>query len=283
MNIFHLSIVLSDEALAGALARAVAKEYPYVQVAIGEKEDADFTIRDEFLGAPAPVREIMDRVFALSGKEFDFPCRPDNCPFTAFTAGGGGRGVSLCASLYASWRTTQGKRVLFCSFDPYLQPSDPQAGMALLKKVTGGSSLPLKAACVVTENGVYIPAQSLERNLLHELTEEDAEAFLHGLENSGEWDEVVLDVPRAYGYWKNVMDMCETRVVVLSADPLAQKADEAALRELLAAETKDSGNKPPRTLRFCPTEDDAVRNGRPDLYGQLGCEVSALAKQMEAS
>ena len=75
MNSFQLSIVLSDEALAAALARAVAKEYPYVQVTVGEKEDADFTIRDEFLGTQAPVREIMDRVLAISGRDFPFDRR----------------------------------------------------------------------------------------------------------------------------------------------------------------------------------------------------------------
>ena len=70
MNEFKLAIQLSDEALASALARAIAKDYPYIRVSIGETEDADFTIRDAFLGKPAPVREIVDRAFAASGKEF---------------------------------------------------------------------------------------------------------------------------------------------------------------------------------------------------------------------
>ncbi|MBQ3809650.1 MAG: hypothetical protein II839_02385, partial [Kiritimatiellae bacterium] len=51
---------LSDEALASALARAIAKEYRYVLVHIGEWDEADYTIRDGFLGGPAPVWETPD-------------------------------------------------------------------------------------------------------------------------------------------------------------------------------------------------------------------------------
>ena len=58
MNEFRLALVLSDEALASALARAIAKEYRYVLVHIGEWDEADYTIRDGFLGGPAPVWEI---------------------------------------------------------------------------------------------------------------------------------------------------------------------------------------------------------------------------------
>ena len=270
MNTFQLAIDLSDEALAAALARAVAKEYPYVKVTVGSCEDADFTIRDEFLSTPAPVREIMDRVLAQCGRELIADKRPDSCPFTAFTAGGGGRGVSSCASLYASCRAAQGKTVMLLSFDPDTAPSDPQAGMALLKAVTGGGRIPLKAACVAREDGVYVPAQSMQRNLLYELTAEDVAVFLHAVEDSGEWDEVVLDVPRAYGYWQDVLNMSETKIVIVSYDPQRAWQDETALREL--QET---------AVRFAPAEDVSLRSGQPDLYGQLGCEVSALAKQLE--
>lgn len=270
MNTFTLAIDLSDEALAAALARAVAKAYPYVQVTVGEKADADFTIRDGFLSTPAPVREIMDRVLAQCGKELIPEKRPDSCPFTAFTAGGGSRGVSSCASLYASCRAAQGKNVLLLSLDPYRKPTDPQAGMALLKAVTGGRKLPFKAACCAREDGVYVPAQSTQRNLLHELTADDAASFLHNIEDSGEWDEVVLDIPRAYGCWQDVMNMCENQIVVASCDSREAWKDEAALLEL--QET---------AVRFAPGEDAALRGGQTDLYGQLGCEVSALAQQLE--
>ena len=266
MNSFQLSIVLSDEALAAALARAVAKEYPYVQVTVGETENADFTIRDEFLGTPAPVREIMDRVFALSGKDFAFVPKEDSCPFTAFTAGGGGRGVTACAGLYASFQASRKKLVLLLSLDPYAPPTDPQAGMALLKKVTAGAKAPMKAACIEKEEG-------------HQLDAGDAAAFFRGIEDSGEWDEVVLDVPRAYWYWEELMDMCETRVVVVSADPLCGQMDEAAFLQLQKSAER-AMDCPPRTVRFAPAQDASARAGQLDLYGQLGCEVSALAQQL---
>ena len=279
MNPFRLSIDLSDEALAAALARAVAKEYPYVQVTIGEKESADFTICDDFLGTPAPVREIMDRVLALSSRDFPFDRRPDSCPFTAFTAGGGGRGVSTCASLYASFQASQGKRLLLMSLDPYVAPTDPQAGMALLKKVTAGAKIPMKAACIEKEDRLFVPAQSGPRNLLHQLNAEDAASFFHGIEDSGEWDETVLDVPRAYGYWEDLMNMCETQIVVVSSEPQLAKTDEAAFLQL--QETADRcADRPPRVIRFAPSWDSALRSGQSDLFGQLGCEVKVLAQQL---
>ncbi|MBR0051977.1 MAG: hypothetical protein IJP57_08505, partial [Firmicutes bacterium] len=39
---------------------------------------------------------------------------------------------------------------------------------------------------------------------------------------------------------------------------------------------------PPRTVRFAPAQDTSARVGQLDLYGQLGCEVSALAQQLAA-
>ena len=281
MHFFQLSIVLSDDALASALARAVAKEYPYVQVTVGEDEDADFTIRDEFLGTPAPVREIMDRVLALSGKDFAFERRPDSCPFTAFTSGGGGRGVTTCASLYAAFRASSGKRMLLMSLDPYVPPTDPQAGMALLKKAAGGASMPLKAACIEKEEGLFVPAQSGFRNLLHQLNAEDAASFFRGIEDSGEWDEVVLDIPAAYGYWDDLLNMCETQIVVVSADPQTAPADEAALRQLQTAADRCE-ETPPRVVRFAPAWDGSLQAGGPDPHGQLGCEVRTLAQQLAA-
>ena len=282
MKEFKLSIDVGDEALANALARAIAKEYSYVRVTLGQRDDADFTIRDDFLGTPAPVREIMDRVFAVSGKPFDLERRADSCPFIAFTAGGGGRGVSSCAGLYAHALAEQGKRnVLLLSFDPYVAPSDPQAGMALLQKVTGGARIPLKAACVTKGNGVYVPAQSREQNLLHELTAEDAARFLQRIEDSGEWDGVVLDVPRAYAWWKDVLNMCEKQVVLVSAFADDAVKDEAAKKELQEA-ASGADSRPPEVFAFSPGMDSSFRSGQIDLYGQLGCEVRGLAQQLEA-
>lgn len=282
MKEFRLSIDLADDALAKALARAIAKEYRYVNVTIGQKDNADFTIQDGFLDTPAPVREIMDRVFALSGKDFAFERKADSCPFTAFTAGGGGRGVSSCAALYAHALADQGrKNVLLLSFDPYLTPNDPQAGMALLQKIVGGMRSPLKAACVAAEDGVCVPAQCTEHNLLHQLNTEDAARFLQAVEDSGEWDAVVLDVPRAYSSWKDVMNMCETQVVLVSGFADDAVKDEAARREL--QETADgAASRPPAVRAFSPGMDASFRFGQTDLYGQLGCEVRTLAQQLAA-
>ncbi len=280
MKSLQLSIALSDEALAAALARAIAKEYPYVHAAVGEREDADFTIRDDFLGTPAPVREIMDRVLAIVGKELITEDLPDSCPFTAFTSGGGGRGVSTCAGYYASVLSLQKKNVLLLSLDPYLEPTDPQAGMALLKAVSSGARIPVKAACVEGNDGYYLPARSGYGNLLHELDTEEASAFFHGIEDSGEWEAVVLDVPRAYGGWKDVMNMCETQIVVVSEDGHAARRDEAAFLELQELAERSGRTDAARLVRFRPARDAALQAGHTDLYGPLGCEVRELAQQL---
>ncbi len=276
MNVFRLSICLGDEALASALARAVAKEYPYVEVFIGEEPLADFTIRDEFLGAPAPVREIMDRVLAASGKDFGFENDPSSCLFTAFTAGGGGRGTSSCAKAYGRVRAGQeGKTVLLLGFDPYYPPTDPQAGMNLLRCAAAGGSVPLKASCIPDSFGLYTPAQSTHRNLLHEMEPEEIAIFLENVENSGEWDEVVLDVPRACSCWRQIMNMCERRIVVYSDRNEEAGMDEAAYQELNLL-------KEPETmlLRFAPQQDPYWDEGTGDLYGPLGSEVKALAQEL---
>ena len=282
MNVFRLAIVLSDEALAQALARAIAKEYPTIHAVIGEAADADFTIRDEFLGAPAPVREIVDRALAASGKTFSFPERASSCPVTAFTSGGGGRGVSSCAKLYAAFRAQEGRRVLLLSFDPYLAPTDEQAGMGLLRTVLEGSDLPLKAACVCDENGCFFPAQSARRNLFHELTEEDAARFLTLCEDSGEWDEIVLDVPRALSGWRQRMNQCERQVVLCCEQGLQGDADMAAWEELSElGDIADAQDKErPFLVRFTPGVDETLTEGACDLYGQLGCEVRELAQRL---
>ena len=280
MNVLKLSISLQDAALAGALAKAIAKEYSYVEVAIGETDDADFTIRDEFLAVPAPVREIMDRVFALCGKDLTSVKRPDSCPFVAFTAGGGGRGVSTCACLYASLRAEDADgEILLLSLDPYCETTDPNAGMSLLRKVTEGSRIPLKAACVRHDRGFYRLAQHSNVNLLHRLTLEDVAVFLHEIEDSGEWAEVVLDVPRAYAHWRELMNMCETQIVVFSQDASLAQFDEEAFSELQESVPDLSA---PKHMRFAPNHDLALNEGDADLYGQLGCEVKALAQQLAA-
>ena len=281
MNEFHLAIQLQDEALARALARAIAKEYPYVRAVIGESEGADFTIRDDFLGAPAPVREILDRAMAASGKEFSFARKPESCPMTAFTAGGGGRGVSSCAGLYAAHRARERKAILLLCFDPYAPVTDPSAGMDLLRRVTKGGVYPLKTACVQGPDDVYRPAQSTVRNLLHELTAEDAAILLQNAEDSGEWDEVVLDVPRAYGNWREILNMCERNVAVFGERGFGAEADEAAFAELksLSAVGTDRSSGP-SVYRFQPGLDMEMTGIDTDLHSALGCEVKELAQQL---
>ena len=282
MNEFKLAIQLSDEALASALARAIAKDYPYIRVSIGETEDADFTIRDAFLGKPAPVREIVDRAFAASGKEFFYPQKPSSCLFTAFTSGGGGRGVTSCSRLYAQARAGDGRKVLHVSFDPYAMPTDETAGMELLHKVLGGSRLPLKAGCIAAEEGFYVPAQSSWHNLFAQLSAEEAAAFLEDAEDSGEWEEVVLDVPRASSSWKELMGMCE-RQIVLCGEGIWQMADDAAYEELrYRKETIADGDAPPDLLRIAarPT---GMEWSSEDLFSEWGCEVRRLAQTLAAN
>ena len=283
MNEFKLAIVLSDEALAAALARAVAKEYRYIRVCTGEWDEADFTIRDSFLGSPAPVWEIVDRALAASGKTFSFTRRPGSCPITAFTSGGGGRGVSTCAALYSAIASREGSRnVLQIGFDPYVSPCRTENGMLLLRKVLGGNVLPFKPACEKAEEGFYYPAQGAANNLFFELDAEQAAFFLQTAEDSEEWDEIVLDVPRGYPHWREVLSMCETCVVVSSRSDSLRHADDAAYEELvLLAERRREDELSQRLLRIEPPEDASLQAAYPDLLGPLGCEVKALAEQLE--
>ncbi len=279
MNIFKLAICLSDEALAGALARAIAKEYAYVHVYLGEWDEADYTMRDGFLTAPEPVESILERVFSVSGKAFSFPRRPDSCPFTAFTAGGGGRGVSTCAKLYAAFAAQEGRRrILYLSFDPYLAETDPQAGMALLHKVLEGDPMPLKAACRL-QDGYYSPVQAAVRNLFCELDLETTAAFLQTAEDSGEWDEVVLDIPRAHSDWQSLLSMCETCIVVCPAAGEEQAADLAVREELSMLQAVENGRKTD-LIRFPVSRTFLWEEGGADRYGPLGCEVRELAQQL---
>ena len=285
MNEFRLALVLSDEALASALARAIAKEYRYILVHIGEWEEADYTIRDGFLGGPAPVWEIVDRALAASGKIFDFPRKPGSCPVTGFTSGGGGRGVSLCTAFYSAIAARGNERsVLQISFDPYVPGGEPGRGMYLLEKVLGGSALPLGPACSKREEGYFMPAQQTANNVFFELDAETAASFLQTAEDSGEWDEIVLDVPRGYPHWREIMSMCENCVVVFSREEWLRFADDAAYEELsLLAELRPEGASPQKLLRLEPPEDPSVQLPFPNPLGPLGCEVKALAERLEIS
>ena len=139
----------------------------------------------------------------------------------------------------------------------------------------------MKAACIERGDNLFVPAQNGFRNLLHQLNAEDAAVFFRGIEDSGEWDEVILDVPGAYGYWEELMNMCETQIIVVSADPQDAQKDEAAFQQL--QETADRCvERPPRVVRFTPAWDVSVRDGDPDPYGQLGCEVKTFAQQLAA-
>ena len=282
MDIFRLSIALSDPALASALARAIAKEYAYIHAVIGETEDADFTIRDEFLGAPAPVREIVDRALAASGKSFSFPSRPSSCPLTSFTAGGGGRGVSTFALYYAAV-LAQEKRVLLLTFDPYAPPTDSLAGMELLHCVLDGRTAPLKAACIPDASGIFRPAQSSLHNLFFDMTAEEIASFLEKAEDSGEWDEIVLDVPRGHPHWKQILNMCERRIVLCCSDGATFDPDEAAYRELQELEMlMGPGETLPLLWLHFLRKDEPIPKGEPDLCSQFGCEVSSFAQKLAA-
>ena len=285
MNEFRLALVLSDEALASALARAIAKEYRYVLVHIGEWDEADYTIRDGFLGGPAPVWEIVDRALAASGKTFHFQRKPGSCPITAFTAGGGGRGVTLCSVIYSAIAAKGEKRsVLQISFDPYAPGTEPERGMYLLETILGGSSLPLQPACRKMEEGYYVPSQQTVNNVFFELDAQTVASFLQTAEDSEEWDEIVLDVPRSYPHWREVMSMCENCVVVYSRREDQRFADDAAYAELsLLAEQRPVGASVQKLLRIEPPEDPGVQTAFPDPLGPLGCEVRELAQRLENS
>lgn len=281
METIRFAIDLQDRDLAAALARAIAADYPYIHAALGENPgDADFTITDDFLGSPAPVREIVSRALAACGKTLDWKENAGSCPFTAFTSACGGRGVSSCSLLYAKAVASEGKTVLLISFDPYVLENDTQAGMALLHALKSGAKLPLKAACIQSEHGFHVPAQSLIRNALHECSWQELQQFFANIEDSAEWDEVVLDVPRAFGAWREVMRSCERQVIVSTdagrCDALAKKED-ALYKELSAME---ADGQPAALARFCPQWDDAFSAADADLYGQLGSEVRTLARSL---
>ena len=284
MEHLKLAFDLSNGELAAALQRGIAAEYPMLELVSGA-EGADFVLTDEFLGGPAPVRVIVERIFTACAKQLVGERMPGSCRFAGFTAGMGGCGVSTAAELLGRIMASGAQqRVLYLSFDPYAAHTDPNAGMQLLRSVADGRRVPLKSACVRDEYGMYRPAQSVCSNLLFQLSKEEAAALLQTAEDSGEWDLVVLDVPRAHRDWLCLMNMCEVQILV---EPLSAKrrlALDLAEESLRAA--ADSGENPsekrPAILHFRPCEDSSARDGHADLYGPLGCEVRELAKRMAA-
>ncbi|MCR4804803.1 MAG: hypothetical protein K5981_04030 [Clostridia bacterium] len=282
MEHLKLAFDLGNAQLASALQRGIASEYPDIDLT-EDKDAADFVLTDDFLGGPAPVRVIVERILASCSRQLIGERRPGSCRFTGFTAASGGCGVSTVSVLLGRILASQAQqRVLYLSFDPYAPPTDPEAGMQLLRAASDGKRVPLKSACAADEYGLYRPLQSIGSNLLFSLDLRQAANLLETAEDSGEWDEVILDVPRAHRDWLSLMNMCEVQVLLDPASGsrhFAADLAEQSLREAAKGSAGD-GDALPALLHFVPCEDGSARDGKPDLYGPLGCEVRELAKQM---
>ena len=191
--------------------------------------------------------------------------------------------MSTCAAVYSAIAARGGERnVLQISFDPYVPERETAPDLSLLEAVLSGGVLPLKPLCRKAEDGFYYPAQQTANNVFFALDAETVASFLQLAEDSGEWDEIVLDIPRGDPHWREIMNMCESCVVVYSREESCRFADDAAYEELsVLADLQQDGAPSQRLLRIAPPEDESLRTGFPDLLGPLGCEVKALAQQLE--
>lgn len=280
MKKFRLAIDLSDRQLGLAIARAVCREFSFAEVHAGRLPEADFTIEDGFLSGPEPVAETLSRAVAASGLDIKYRRKPGSCRFTLFTSVRGGAGVSSASVAYSRILSCEyGLKVLRLSFDPYLLPSGKSGASALLARTLEGLRAPIEAMCSEDEFRVLEPAQDGAENVFHEMKLEDIAEFLRIAEDDEGVDRVVLDVPRSFRYWKEMVSMCELRVLLVPGDA-DRAASERASGQMRALAGEEGAGGAGFAL-FSPAFDPAFRACPRDLYGQYGCEVRELAKRLE--
>lgn len=282
MKRIKLAIRVSDNEFAETLARMVAMSYGCFEILSEESEDADMVIDDDIAHSSERILEMLTKAAKGLDEDFRFDDRAGLCGFTAFTSGCGGSGVSTSARLYGSVRSAlEGKKVLLLSLDPYVGRSGSEAESGeygadtVIAQIMEGRNLSMLPACISDACGLYVPRYGSPRNPLFAMPAEELEKLFICLEDSGDWDEVVIDMPRASRDWLDIMYMCEKRVVIFPADERAVFA-QLALEELECGSASCAGN---RNYIFEPSRCESGEAAS-DIYGPAGCEVRKLAKAM---
>lgn len=282
MRRLKLAIKVSDDELAGTLARIIASNYACFELMAPESVDAEMVIDDDIARSSFRIGEMLTKAAKGLQGDFHFGDRAGLCGFTAFTSGCGGSGVSTSARLYGSVRSAlEGKKVLLLSLDPYVGRlgSEAESGEygaeTVIAQIMEGRNLSMLPACISDACGLYMPQFRCLRNPLFDMSAKEVEKIFICLENSGDWDEVVIDLPRASRDWLDIMNMCEKRVVIFPADERAVFA-QLALEELECGSAPCAGN---RNYIFEPSRCESGEAAS-DIYGPAGYEVRKLAKAM---
>ncbi len=291
------------------LATIIATNYTCFELLPAESEEADMVINEEIVRSSCGVGEMLTKAAEGLKGDFRFEDRAGLCGFSAFTGGCGGSGVSTCARLYASVRAAfERKRVLLLSLDPYVEQTSGREGKQagdgegqaaggrqdsikgwqsgsesapgsgaerIIAKILEGKNFSFFPACSPDSCGLYAPRYDSPRNPLFAMEAEDLEKLFICLEDSGDWDEVVIDLPRANSGWLDIMNMCEKRVVIFPADERTAFA-RLALEELECGSVRCAGD---RNYIFEPARHEGGQ-AAVDIYGPAGCEVRKLAEAM---
>lgn len=282
MRRLKLAIRVSDAELAEVIARIIASSYRCFEILAEESEDAEMVIDDDIARSSFEISEMLTKAAKGLKGDFHFGDRAGLCGFTAFTSGCGGSGVSTCARLYGSMRAAlDGKKVLLLSLDPYItsEGCEANSGRGIAELITvqmsEGKSISMLPGCISNPNGLYTPRYSCLRNPLFDMSAKELEKIFICLEDSGDWDEVVIDIPRASGEWFKVMFMCEKRVFISPADERADLT-RRAIADLEYDFAPGAGNRN-YTFELARYES---REEALDIYGPAGYEVRKLAKAM---
>ncbi len=282
MRRLKLAIRVSDAELAEVLARIIASSYACFELTAPDSEEVEMVINDELVQSSCGVAEMLSKAAEGLKGDFRFGDRAGLCSFTAFTSGCGGSGVSTCARLYGSMRAAlDGKKVLLLSLDPYITSEGHEAnsGRGIAELITvqmsEGKSISMLPGCISNAHGLYTPRYSCLRNPLFDMSAKELEKIFICLENSGDWDEVVIDVPRASEEWFKVMFMCEKRVFIIPAD---ERAD-LTRRAIVDLEYDRAPEEENRNYSFQPARYESGEEAS-DVYGPAGYEVRKLAKAM---
>ncbi len=219
-----------------------------------------------------------------------------NTAFWGFTSGVGGSGTSslalaagrILARLYRS-------DVLLISFDGFAVRDNRSEGESstslreLLYRIACGEGLTTELLQTHCRKDAYDLYQLGGADRMNPLCRADAEELyrlLRQIALSRAYQKVLLDIPPAFSCWKELMRMCEKKVVNFGF--LGHRSGPSGCQtEVLRECCLDDGAEPDGSVYvFRPMEDpvtflpERCPEGV-DIHGQFGSEVRALVDRME--
>lgn len=219
-----------------------------------------------------------------------------NTIFWGFTSGVGGSGTSslaqaagrILARLYRA-------NVLLISFDGFTvcdstPGTDERTSLReLLYRIACGESVTtdlLQIHCRRDPYGLYRLSGTDRINPLCRTDPEELYRLMRQIAQSGAYQRVLLDVPPAIFFWKELMRMCEKKIVNFGFHD-HRSAPSCLQQEVLRECCLEDGTEPDTGIYvFCSMEDPATFlpehwSDGVDIHGQFGSEVRALVDRME--